>query len=302
MNRATFEAALRTPTADPQARQALLNAYDKMLQGATKAGATLAAAQKANIALMKDPSSVNKSRRAQLAVDAYDARVSSDVGRMQAAYAIMADREAQDLAKLRNAVATSNEPKTMAQLVERSRGANLRRNIMLQAAAAAEKAFDAAPALPMSVTGRAMHNSDVAVNFTDAWRPPSWVARANTFFPTDVQAAAGAAGSLNGFADESATPAGWFAGVLSCCRDGSVKVTQRATELAEKVADQLPGSMNLAQQARAIAVDLQGLQEQVMQEAATGTSPNSPLAVASKPWGMILAAGAAAYLVWRMTR
>ena len=189
----------------------------------------------------------------------------------------------------------------MAQLVERSRGANLRRNIMLQASAAAEKAFDAAPALPMSVTGRAMHNSDVAVNFTDAWRPPSWVARANTFFPTDVQAAAGAAGSLRGFADESASPAGWFEGVLGCCRDGTSKVTQRATELAEKVADQLPGSMSLAQQARAVAVDLQGLQEQVMQEAATGESPTSPLS-ASKPWGMVLAAGAAAYLVWRMTR
>lgn len=300
MNRADFEAALRTPTADPGARQALLNAYEKMLQGATKAGKTLAAAQQANIALMKDPSSLNRARRAQLATTAYEARVSSDVGRMQAAYALMADREGQDLARLRNAVAASTDKATVSQLVERSRGANLRRNIMLQAAAAAEKAFDAAPALPMSVMGRAMQNNDIAVNFTNAWRPPSWVARANTFFPTDIQAAAGAAGSLGGFDDESSTPAGWFEGVLGCCRDGTSKVTQRATELAEKVTDQLPGTMGLAQQARAVAVELQGLQDRLMQEAAT--EPVGPIAAVSKPWGMILAGGAAAYLIWRMTR
>jgi hypothetical protein len=300
VNRTQLETALRSTTRDMEARQLAIRAYNRMVSGTTQAGRLLSQAWEENARLMKDPSSPARARRAQLAQQAYDARVSAEVGKMMAAYALMAEREGNEAQTAREAAASVREASQQKVLIENSKNAHLRRNIMVQAAMAAERAFAVAPALPPSLVGRSAVNQDVAVNHTTAWRPASWVRRMNNFFPSDIQAAAGAAGAINGLGDEALAagdndlePNRWWSTALGCMDEGAAKVRNEAVAQAEKVASQLPSTAGLAQQAQAMASELNSAQVQTQREVAKARSGSI------LPW---LAAGVGVYILWRNAR
>lgn len=242
---------------DTEASSLALRAIDTMEKGATISGAYLAKAWEANVAAAKDPSSTAKMRRASLAQQAYDARISSEKGRMMAAYAIMATREGGKAISAQQAMAQARDARQKDVLVQQAKFASLRRNVMLQAAETAAKSFKA-PALPPLLNQSAKGNEQVTLNLQSEWRPPGYVQRTNLFFPDDVRVAAavsGAAqGSLSGLSSLGAE--NWWDSFTQYQTEGVLAGLREADREVEKVVSQEPGSAAVAADAKLLMESL----------------------------------------------
>lgn len=246
---------------DTEASSLALRAIDTMEKGATISGAYLAKAWEANVAAAKDLSSTAKMRRASLAQQAYDARVSSEKGRMMAAYAIAATREGNKAITAQQAMAQARDARQKDVLVQQAKFATLRRNVMLQAAETAAKSFKA-PALPPLLGQSAKNNEQVTLNLQSEWRPPGYVQRTNLFFPDDVRVAAavsGAAqgGAIAGFGHLSSLGAeNWWDSFVQYQTEGVLAGFREADREVEKVVSQEPGSAAVAADAKLLMESL----------------------------------------------
>ncbi len=271
---------------DTQASQLALRALKRMDEGATVSGAYLAKAWEANVAAGKDQTDAMKMRRAALAQDAYDHRVSSEKGRMMAAYALMASREGDKAITAQQAAAKANSASEKKILVETAKFATLRRNVMLQAMETAEKNFKA-PALPPLLRASAKGNEQVTLNMKDQWRPPSWVGRTNLFFPEDVRVAAGASGALSGLGNLD--PNNWWDSYLQYQTQGVLSGFAEAARAVEPIVSQEPGSASVAAEIPALMQDLQLQQTKSVNSAARTWLP----------WWLLPVALATGYYFWK---
>lgn len=247
---------------DTEASSLALRAIDTMEKGATISGAYLAKAWEANVAAAKDLSSTAKMRRASLAQQAYDARISSEKGRMMAAYAVMATREGGKAISAQQAMAQARDARQKDVLVQQAKFASLRRNVMLQAAETAAKSFKA-PALPPLLNQSAKGNEQVTLNLQSEWRPPGYVQRTNLFFPDDVRVAAAVSGAAQG----SGAVAGlgslanlgaenWWDSFTQYQTEGVLAGLREADREVEKVVSQEPGSAAVAADAKLLMESL----------------------------------------------
>lgn len=273
---------------DTEAANFALNALRMMERGASTSGALLSRAWSANIQAGKDPSDVMKMRRAALAQDAYEARVSSEKGRLMAAYALMAVREGNKAVTAQQAAQAAQTAQERKTFVEQAKFASLRRNVMLQAAQTAEKAFKV-PALPPLLKQSATTNNQVTLNLNNEWRPPALVQRANLFFPDDVRVAAGVAGSetFHGLGDLDS--GNWWDSFVQYQSKGVLAGFAEADREVSKVVSQEPGSAQVGEQAKALAEQLKN------QQLTTAKSTQG----SALPWWLIPVGAAVAYYLWK---
>lgn len=273
---------------DTEAANFALNALRMMERGASVSGAYLSKAWQANIQAAKDPSDAMKMRRAALAQDAYDARVSSEKGRLMAAYALMAVREGNKAITAQQAAQAAQTAQEKKPFVEQAKFASLRRNVMLQAAQTAERSFKA-PALPPLLKQSAKTNDQVTTNMTSAWRPPTLVQRSNVFFPDDVRVAAGvSAEAFSGLADLDS--GNWWDSYVQYQSQGVLSGLAEAEREVSKVVSQEPGSAQVAEQAKVVAEQLKS------QQVGTARATQSKQ---SLPWWVIPVGAAVAYYFWK---
>jgi len=235
---------------DIEARQLALTQLNRAKQGDSKARESLKLAREANAEFAANRSSAALGRRSVLAQEAYKARQNAEVGRVRAAYALLAAREGAAALTAQQTIAQVTNAQQREVLVTQSKNAQLRRNIMLQASHAAEKAFDAAPPLPGTIGGAERSGGQVTVGLTENYRPPSYVKHAGSFFPLDVRAAAGA---LRGLGE---APSSWCEGTEAAIDAGAQAVADRANELATAVTQQEPGAANMSVQAQGLVAQL----------------------------------------------
>lgn len=239
---------------DIEARQLVLQQLNRVKQADTQARALLEQARAASFSLAKNPSSAVQGRTTMLAQKAYTSRVNAEIGRVRAAYALLAEREGNAAATAQQTLKSVKDSRQRAVLIQTSRAASLRRNIMLQAGAAAEKAFSFAPPLPGAVAP--VSAQQTTTGLTSNYRPPSYVARAGDFFPADVRAAAG---SLRGLADVGSL--GWLGQAEAVINDGAQKVLNAAHDAAKAVTAQEAGASDLSVQAEGLVNQLRAQQE-----------------------------------------
>jgi hypothetical protein len=257
----------------------------RVRRGEEESARLLLAAQKAHMDFARNPSDAAKARRAMLAAHAYQTRINTELGRVMAAYALLAKSEGDKAAKARAAQATAKTAQRREALEETAKAATARRSLMLQAMAAAEKAFDAAPGLPESVVGEMPGPAQVTVGVTEMFRPPSYIKRAGAFFPLDIRRAAG---TLQGLEDET-----WLEKFYWRTQRDLANVVQRAYEYANEVASQDPAAAGLAQRAPAVVEALKtSPQGQAKKEEKKGSSP----------WPYVLVGGAVLYTLWKVLR
>lgn len=280
---ASFQAFLRR-SKDVEASQFALRALDVMEKGASASGDYLAEAWRANMAAGRDPSDAMKMRRAVLAQRAYENRVTSEKGRMMAAFSIMASREGNDAITAQQAALRARTAQERQVLVERAKHATRRRNVMLEAAEVASKSFNAPALPPLVAQGSAFNDGEMTVGLTNEFRPPSLVKRTNLFFPNDVRVAAGAAGgeSLKGLA---ALDAGsWWPSFVAHQSDGILAAFSEAERAASPITGQEPGVVAVTEEAKKVMSALQPAQVSTAKAAQS-----------SVPWGLIAVGAAAAY-------
>lgn len=268
---------------DTEARQLALQYLNRAERGQTESLRLLDAAQQANMDFAQNQSDAAKARRAALARRAYQSRVSAELGRVMAAYALLAEREGSRALSARQAMARVQDAQKREVLVEEAKGGELRRGIMLQAMQAAAKAFDAAPGLPEKLVAAMPGPEQSTVGMTEMFRPPAYIKRAGAFFPMDVRAAAG---TLAGLAE----PEAWTGDVEKSLTEDAANVVKRAHELAAEVAAQEPGAAALAEEAKSLGTQLKarGAAE------AAGT--------AGFPWLHVVGGGAVLYILWKVLK
>lgn len=263
---------------DVEARQLALQYLDRSRKAQTASKNLLVAARKANMAAGLNPTNANTARRAVLARDAYNARMNAEAGVTMAAYALLAEREGTRAITAQQALQRTQDARQRSVLVETAKGAQLRRNIMLQASQAAAKALDTAPGLPASIVGNvkeAASATQVTPGAKSTYRPDRFKAIANSFFPDDIRAAAS---SLKGL-DCASCDAAWEQKALAAIETDAAAVRSAAQERASKVASQEPGAAALAQEAEGLIAQLRQQYDREM--ASTGTHPWLHIAGAS---------------------
>ena len=280
-----------TTAKDTEASQLALKQLRAMDAGASASGAALAKAWAANVEAGKNPSNANLMRRAALAQDAYDHRVSSEKSRMGAAYSLMAAREGGKAISAQQAMSQATTAAQREVLVQQAKFATLRRNVMLQAAESAQKNFKV-PALPPLMRASSTGNQEVTLNLKDAWRPPGWVERTNLFFPEDVRVAAGAAGSLAGMRNDlGRLDAGnWWDSFVQHQSQGVLSGFAEAERAVATITSQEPGSAAVAEDAKRVMAQLQPAQVKQVQ------MTSSPFRAG---WWMFPVAAAVAYYFWK---
>lgn len=246
---------------DVEARQLALQYLKRAEQADTQATALLEAARKANKAVALNPTNAEQARRATLAREAYNARMNAEVGRVMAAFALLAEREGTRAQTARQVLSKVQDAQRQEVLVESAKGGELRRNIMLQAAQAAEKALQSAPGLPAFVVDNKMSAGadQMTVGASGFFRPSKVQEVQGSFFPADVRAAAG---SLRGL--------GWTDSFLTSIENDAKAVADEAKRLADEVAAQEPGSAGLSQEAGGL---IARLRIQYNREMPTGQHP-----------------------------
>lgn len=264
---------------DIEARQLMLQQLNRVKQADTQAKSLLEQARGSSMAFARNPTSMVQGRTASLAQQAYTSRVNAEIGRVRAAYALLAEQQGNIAATANATLRSVKDSRQKAVLIETSKAASLRRNIMLQAGAAAEKAFRVAPPLPGSVDP--ISSQQRTVGLTENYRPPSYVNRASGFFPADVRAAAG---SLSG-ADHGTL--GWFASAEAVINDGAQKVLVAAHEAAKSVTGQEAGAADLSVQAEGLVDQLRAQQQ--------AEAPNGQL-----PWLHIVGGGILAVVLYKV--
>lgn len=274
---------------DLPATQLALKALDAMNRGASTSGRYLDEAWKANIAAGEQPTDVMKMRRAALARDAYEARVTSEKGRMVAAYALLAAREGTKAITAQQAAQQAQDASQRQVLVDTAKFATLRRNVMLEAAQAAEKSFKV-PALAPALQQASSTNQEMSLNRSSLYRPPAWVNRSNTFFPDDVRVAAGAAGALGSLGALPATP--WWDAFVQHQAQGVMAGFAEAERAVAPIVAQEPGSAAVAEEAKTLMQTLQPGQ------VATAQTASSSL-IDRLPWWALPVGAAALYYFWK---
>lgn len=256
---------------DIEARQLALQYLDRAKRADTIGKQALEAARKLNMEVALKPTDAKLARRAVLARDAYNARMSAEAGRTAAAYALIAEKEGTRAITAQQAMAKVEQAKRGV-LAEEVKGGQLRRNIMLQAAQAAEKALKSAPGLPATIVGKQTKSvgaGQVTANAeSGVYRPERYGAAMNAFFPEDVRAAASSFRGLSGLAEP--TGASWFKCLGDAIEKDAAVVLESAKKQAEEFASQEPGAAGLAQQANGLIAQLR---RQYMAEMPTGQHP-----------------------------
>jgi hypothetical protein len=255
------------------ASQMTLTALKAAENADTRAASLLKAARQANIDMMKAPSDAARARRSVLAQQAYDSRMNAQVSRVRAAFSLMADEEGTKAVTARQALQQVQNAQKREVLAVAVKGGELRRNIMLQAAAATDKALAVAPGLPASIGGRIqdLHKSPSASQATvgtSTFRPKRYETVASEFFPEDIRNAASSLRGLGGLGyisnfDETLT---------NVIEQDAQKVLDAAKSNASAIAQQEPGAAQLAQRAEGLVASLQRRYELEMQNP-TGDHP-----------------------------
>jgi hypothetical protein len=266
---------------DEEAGRLAAEMLSRVRRGEVESARLLLAAQKAHTDYARNQSNAAKARRAVLAAHAYQTRINTELGRVLAAYALLAKSEGDRAAKARAAQATAKTAQQREALEETAKAATVRRSLMLQAMAAAEKAFDAAPGLPESVVGEMPGPAQVTVGVTEMFRPPSYVKRAGAFFPLDIRRAAGA---LQGLGDSA-----WLDELYGRIKRDVASVRQRAYEYASEITSQDPAAAGLAQRVPAVVETLKTLPQ-----------PSAKKKEEDFPWPHVLVGGAVLYILWKV--
>lgn len=262
---------------DIEARQLALQYLDRSKRAETQSAALLKEARKVNMAASQRPSDALLSRRAVLARDAYNARMNAEVGRTMAAYALLAEREGTKAVSAQEAMRRVKDAKQKDVLVEEAKGGQIRRNIMLQAAAAAEKALQYAPGLPKNIVGNRTESAGAAqatVGASGIFRPKKYTTVQGSFFPEDIRAAAS---SFKGM-DLGCMSCEWNTQLGDAIEQDAARVQTAAKDMALVTAAQEPGAAALVQQADGLIAQLR---QRYMQEMPTGEHPWVHMAIAA---------------------
>lgn len=261
-------------------------------------------AVEANRIATMDMSDAARARRSLLAKRAYEARVNLEASRFTAAFALLAQVEAERAATAEQRARAL--PRDVANrlaretYLEEANGAKLRQNSMLQAVAAAARSLQAAPPLGSALVGKSESNQQMSIDPTNGWRPPAYVERMGIFFPSDIRKAAG---TLKGLEDHLCGEQ-WVGAYTEHMEDGARRVALEAERLANEAASDV-GSKTLADRASRMAAEF-------ATEDDTGNGPYNVTAVPPTPvsgitiagfsLGSLLAMGVAGYVVYRVIK
>lgn len=172
-----------------EARQLSLRFFEAAKRGETLSRSLLQEASKETV---RAPGS----RAAVLAQRAYDERMSAEVSRFTAAFALVAHDLGQ---QARSARSVAEQVKDMTQrrvTLERVRNTERHADAMLEAARAMTKATEHLPGIGLPKPPSA---HQVTVGTSAAFRPASFLDRFAHFFPSDIRAAASSLSGVPGF-------------------------------------------------------------------------------------------------------
>jgi hypothetical protein len=257
------------------ASQMTMSALKAAESADTRSTNLLKAAQQANLEMLKSPSDAARARRSILAQQAYNSRMNAQVSRVRAAFSLMADEEGTKAVTARQALQQVQNAQKRNVLAVAVQGGELRRNIMLQAAAATDKALAVAPGLPASIGGQIqdLHKTPSASQTTvgaSTFRPKRYETVASEFFPADIR---DAASSLRGIDGGTVGFIANFDQTLNnAIEQDAQKVLDAAKHEASLIAQQEPGAAQLAQRAEGLVASLQRRYELEMQNP-TGDHP-----------------------------
>ncbi len=245
LNRALtpLERQLRTTkSADMRVRSYALGAVDAMMNDAARAEGLFK--QAALEARRSAGSNIAAGRAAVLAREAYDARTSAEVGKYRSAYALLAEDESTKAEAAKSAAARMTRAKEYKPLIEKVRYHEKRRDLMLAAAKATDKALKRIPPLPADVTKNAAtlpSNHELLASPTLGWRPQSFSTLTGNFFPDDVRAAASSLKGLGAVDPQATTSApAWWGSLQNALGFGVKAAAEAAKGEGEKVATSNP--------------------------------------------------------------
>lgn len=248
---------------DIEARQLALQYIDRAAKAETASKVLLKQAQQANMDFARNQSDAAAARRAVLAQQAYTHRMSAELGRTMAAYALLAEKEGARALTAREALSRVQDSRQREVLIEEVKGGELRRNIMLQAASAATKALSVAPGLAVPPGAGASQSTP---GNTGVFRAQYVEKLKGQFYPSDIRVASSALAGLSG--DE------WMSSLLESIERDAKAVSQKANELASEASAQEPGAAGLSQQADGV---INQLKRRAMAEHNWSRPPSMPL-------------------------
>ena len=277
------------------ASQMTLTALKAADRADTRSNLLRKAAERANLEMLKNPSDAVRARRSVLAQQAYDARMNAQVSRVRAAFSLLADEEGTRAVTARQALQQVQNAQKRDVLTLAVKGGELRRNIMLQAATATDKALAVAPGLPASIGGRIQNLNKVpsASQTTvgqSTFRPKRYNSIASEFFPEDIRNAASALGGL-GSMPSSGFIQGFAETLETVIETDAKKVLEQAKSDASAVAQQEPGTAQLAQRAEGLVASIGRRYELEMQNPTGG-----------HPWVHMAGAALAGFFLYKVLR
>lgn len=275
---------------DIAAQQVTSEALKRAEQADTRASQLLRAAREANKAVALDPTNANVARRATLAREAYETRMDAAVARVRAAFSILAEQQGTKALTAQQGLQKVQNAQMREVLVTEAKGGQLRRNLMLQAAAATEKALQNVPGLPTNMGGRKVPPGaqQVTMGTQGEFRPKRYETLASDFFPEDIRAAAS---SLRGI-DASATD--FEQALTKSIETDAATVEKQALQNGAAVAQQEPGAAQLAQQAESV---LSQLHQQMYRRYTL--EQQSPVGV---PWVHVALGVAGAFILFKVLK
>lgn len=303
-----LELQLRTqPTLDQPARSAALTAVNNMMASATRAGELLAQARAENLRAATKPS-VSTGRAAVIAREAYRSRTNAEVAKYRAAYSLMAEEQGNEAVRSQQAAnqQTSDSLKYRI-LTDKANHHAKQRDLMLQAAAATDRAFASVPPLPTHVDGAVASavGHEISAQPTMGWRPRKYTDLMGDFFPVEVRLAAGGlsgthGGGLGVLGDGTvmASSEPWYTSLTKAIGFGVKAAGDAAQQEGAKQGAQDPAAANALQTgggwvSRLSTLLTGGVNQGQQQSPDTGPSIGIVILGAG-------ALGAAGYVVWRL--
>lgn len=314
-----------TPTNDAPARNAAIDAVNRMMHAATRGGSLLAAARDASIKSEQSSFDADKARAASLAQEGYQSLMSAEVARYRAAFFLMAEQHGNQAMSFKQAAAATTTAQQKAPLIAQAKTHDVARDILMQAAASTAKALQNVPPLPAHVTGQLRTNQVVASGGgeelmgqpTYGWRPKVFTDLTGNFFPQDVKRAAGAlqgqmggigslgmlgASQLGALGDDQTpqttpTASNWFNSLMASVGYGLQAVGQGASDAGNQTAQQNPTTGGALQVGGGVLTTLSHLFTSGVN---TGMQQPAP---ADYTWLTVLAVvglvGAGGYILWK---
>ena len=260
---------LRTsPTSDVPARDAVLVAVDTMLKGSSRSAELLTRAWDAAKDAALNPT-VRTQRVSTLANAAYTARTNAEVAKYRALYMLVAEESGNRAASWSQVAAQTKNKLTKVAAMDQVDYYRDRRNLMVRAAEATEKALQNVPPLPQAQT-----SSDY-----DMYRPVGW--RPNGFVSSPRVTPAG----LRGLSQLPLGDTDWWASLRNAFGQGIKATGEAASVEGQKVAGSNPTggiALNVSGQLLAKLSTMLGPSEQGKGDAAVVVEPST------FPWGLVV--------------